>query len=252
MTETEVKVTLTVIEGEDEGLSVDLTKPRTTIGRRGTDLLLTDKKVSTRHAAIEIVGSTVTISDTESRNGVFVNGKQASDSPLKNLDEVQIGFTKLKVLIVENLDSFRTHNLGPGELDERTRKRTDIGSMIDNELKRASKLDVSSPRRERSTGVAKYAYGLEVIKGPDEGKRITIEKETTILGRGKVDLPLRDRDVSRLHAAIEIKSRGKVIIRDLGSTNGTYVNRKKITEATLSTNDRIQIGSTLCRLVLGN
>ncbi len=254
----EVQVTLTVVEGDDKGVSVRLEKPQTILGRKEADLPLRDRKVSHQHAAIEISGQEVSIVDLESRNGVIVNGKKVSRIRLSNLDEIQLGLTKIKVLIVESLDAFKSRNVQPQAAPKRhaaapdpSGSKRDIASMIDDELKRFSKWDLASEPgvSKEDSGIVRHGYLLEVLEGPDAGKRIRLEKEGTTIGRGKADISFQDSDISRLHATIEIIGKGHVVIRDLGSTNGTYVNRKRVTEARLHNGDKVALGATLLRFV---
>jgi two-component system cell cycle response regulator len=65
------------------------------------------------------------------------------------------------------------------------------------------------------------------------------------LGRGTdVDFRLPDEGVSRHHLRVVALSDGTVLLTDLESTNGTFVNGKKVTSAVLGDGDKIQIGST--------
>jgi pSer/pThr/pTyr-binding forkhead associated (FHA) protein len=64
----------------------------------------------------------------------------------------------------------------------------------------------------------------------------------TVLGRAHdCDLRIPTRDVSRRHCEIEISS-AAAIVRDLGSSNGTYVNGRRVAEATLNPGDRLTVG----------
>ncbi|MFH1017503.1 MAG: FHA domain-containing protein [Pseudomonadota bacterium] len=249
----EVRVTLTVTEGPDEGATFSLRDSRTTLGRRGTDIRINDAKASICHAAIDITGSEVYITDLKSRNGLFLNGAKVTRGRLSNLDEIQIGVTKFKAVILEDLEAFKRRNRpseagktpihGPG----------DIGAMIDDELKQFSRWDLSDPSTEAITSgdvmAASRAYSFEVLQGPDAGRRFPIEKKMTTVGRSNADIRLKDLDVSRLHVEIEVLPDGKVILRDLGSTNGTFVNGKKTTETQITAQDKIKIGNTVIRFV---
>ena len=85
--------------------------------------------------------------------------------------------------------------------------------------------------------------GLLVVKrGADVGVRFALEAAVTQAGRHpERDIFLDDITVSRRHA--EFVSRGEVTtVRDVGSLNGTYVNRERIDEASLSSGDEVQIG----------
>lgn len=76
-------------------------------------------------------------------------------------------------------------------------------------------------------------------------------KSGVVVGRSRsCDLRLPDSDASRRHAEI-IAVTGGFVVRDLGSTNGTFVNDQQIEERQLKPGDRIQIGSatlTFCEV----
>ncbi len=74
------------------------------------------------------------------------------------------------------------------------------------------------------------------------GNRYPVYSEGAVIGRGKdCDIRLLDLSVSEKHARISFNS-GKFRIEDLGSSNGTRVNRVKISTKALSDGDRINIG----------
>jgi diguanylate cyclase (GGDEF)-like protein len=85
---------------------------------------------------------------------------------------------------------------------------------------------------------------LIVLAGSSVGEMYKIDAERTVIGRGQqADIQVTDEGISRRHA--EIAHEGEqILIRDLGSTNGTYCNGERINEHTLSDGDKIQVGST--------
>jgi two-component system response regulator GlrR len=91
-------------------------------------------------------------------------------------------------------------------------------------------------------------YRLEVIEGPDRGR--TLEGASEEVGVGTVegnDLVLADTTVSRHHISIVSTTKG-LLVRDLGSTNGTAINGVAIERAYLAPNAVIAIGGTKLRL----
>ncbi len=89
----------------------------------------------------------------------------------------------------------------------------------------------------------KHAYVI-FLSGPLMGKIHLLEEGKVVLGRGvDVNLTINDLGISRHHAAIEYK-KGKAILQDLGSTNGTYVNGQKMDKIELKDGDKIQISSS--------
>ena len=83
---------------------------------------------------------------------------------------------------------------------------------------------------------------LVVTRGPNVGARITLAEAMTTVGRHPdSDLFLDDITVSRRHAEIGYNA-GRYQIRDVGSLNGTYVNRQRVDEVWLEPGDEVQIG----------
>jgi FHA domain/zinc-ribbon domain len=83
---------------------------------------------------------------------------------------------------------------------------------------------------------------LVVKRGPNAGSRFLLDSDLTTAGRHpESDIFLDDVTVSRRHA--EFYRRGAAFtVRDVGSLNGTYVNRERIEEAELSGGDEVQVG----------
>jgi predicted nucleic acid-binding Zn ribbon protein len=83
---------------------------------------------------------------------------------------------------------------------------------------------------------------LVVRRGPNAGSRFLLDSDITEVGRRPdSDIFLDDVTVSRRHA--EFYRRGsRFAVRDVGSLNGTYVNRDRIEEVALSGGDEVQIG----------
>ena len=86
-------------------------------------------------------------------------------------------------------------------------------------------------------------YGVMVVKrGPNAGSRFVLEHEVTDAGRHpESDIFLDDITVSRRHAEF-VRRADSYLVRDVGSLNGTYVNRERIEEGTLRNGDEVQIG----------
>jgi hypothetical protein len=83
---------------------------------------------------------------------------------------------------------------------------------------------------------------LLVRRGPSAGSRFALNPEVTRIGRHPAsDIFLDDITVSRRHAEI-IRRHDHFSVRDVGSLNGTYLNRERIEEADLANGDEVQIG----------
>jgi pSer/pThr/pTyr-binding forkhead associated (FHA) protein len=83
---------------------------------------------------------------------------------------------------------------------------------------------------------------LVVTRGPNVGARIPLAESRVTIGRHpESDVFLDDITVSRRHAEVTY-SAGRYQIRDVGSLNGTYVNRQRVEEAWLQARDEVQVG----------
>jgi pSer/pThr/pTyr-binding forkhead associated (FHA) protein len=83
---------------------------------------------------------------------------------------------------------------------------------------------------------------LVVRRGPNAGSQFLIEKDVTTAGRHpESDIFLDDITVSRRHAEIRRKD-GAFFVHDMGSLNGTYVNRERVDNTQLANGDELQIG----------
>ncbi len=83
---------------------------------------------------------------------------------------------------------------------------------------------------------------LVVQRGPNAGARFLLDADKTTAGRRPdSDIFLDDVTVSRKHAEF-LRREGAFVVRDVGSLNGTYVQRDRIEEAVLRDGDEVQIG----------
>jgi pSer/pThr/pTyr-binding forkhead associated (FHA) protein len=87
---------------------------------------------------------------------------------------------------------------------------------------------------------------LVMRSGPTPGKVFELNKEIATIGReASADIVIADPEVSRAHARLVSKP-GGVIIEDLGSTNGTFVNKQRITAPrAISAGDEITLGESI-------
>ncbi len=84
---------------------------------------------------------------------------------------------------------------------------------------------------------------LVVKRGPNAGSRFLLDADVTTAGRHpESDIFLDDVTVSRRHAEFVREADGGFSVRDVGSLNGTYLNRGRIDAASLAGGDEVQIG----------
>jgi hypothetical protein len=90
---------------------------------------------------------------------------------------------------------------------------------------------------------------ISVVDGPSAGFQRDLTMPLVTVGRlrGGADIEIDDPQVSRLHCAIEVKGED-VFLRDLRSTNGTYVAGRRVLAAKLNDSAEFRIGSSALRI----
>jgi len=113
------------------------------------------------------------------------------------------------------------------------------GTITGKDLHRMGLLELPKDKR----------YSLAVLQGPATGQIFPIAKVRITLGRAGADINLDDPEASRSHAAIEILG-DHAILRDLGSTNGTFVDIDKIEQHVLNNQMEFRIGSHVLMFIV--
>src|SRR5499425_294982 len=119
---------------------------------------------------------------------------------------------------------------------------------VDEQAKNKTVVTVVSQRTEKPVG---KEAALVVIYGNDLGRKFNLNQPSIVIGRSsKSDLQIDQESVSRSHAKL-VNTGKTIILRDLGSTNGTYVNDELIDEYVLRDGDFIKLGRTIFKFLSG-
>lgn len=95
------------------------------------------------------------------------------------------------------------------------------------------------------------AIRLRIVSGPDSGQETLVlpdMKRVTLGTRPESEVPLTDPTVSRRHAEIVVEN-DRYLLRDLGSTNGTYVDNVRVEQAYVEPDSVIRVGRSEIRLL---
>lgn len=92
-------------------------------------------------------------------------------------------------------------------------------------------------------------FSLAVIQGAGTGQIHQITKSRTVIGRSGADFNIEDPEASRQHASVEILGEGAVL-RDLGSTNGTFIELDRIEQEALTNQMEFRIGSHVLMFIV--
>jgi len=86
---------------------------------------------------------------------------------------------------------------------------------------------------------------IQVIRGPDKGKKFKLREGENVIGRQADGIGLSDGTISRVHSRISFQNR-RWVLEDLGSANGTYLNNERISKPQpLKRGDRIRVGASV-------
>jgi pSer/pThr/pTyr-binding forkhead associated (FHA) protein len=244
---------LKIVGGARQGLNVPLpARDPLVIGRKEGDLLLDDPLVSGRHCQIVARGGEFVLQDLGSTNGTMVDGRLVREVVLKPGNEIAVGTTRLILFTGASEPGASDVDDGGGR-EPSPSNQLEIAWLLDEELVELA----GSGERTRSTADVigqdlRLPPGLnalvEVVAGQDTGKVFRFTRGNVNIGRRAGEVPLSDGEVSRRHSVIEVFGREMIFLRDLGSTNGTYHNGRRVAVGRLRSGDTIGIGKTVLKL----
>ncbi|MBV9412650.1 MAG: FHA domain-containing protein [Acidimicrobiia bacterium] len=106
-----------------------------------------------------------------------------------------------------------------------------------------------APSKGDRTGPKRAVAHLRVVEpAAQRGRTYDVADELTIGRAAGCQIPLDDSYASQLHARV-FRRNGDLLVEDLGSTNGTFLNRKKVDSAVpIRKGDRLQVGKTVLEL----
>lgn len=113
------------------------------------------------------------------------------------------------------------------------------GTLTGRDLHKAGLVELPKDKR----------FSLAVIQGAATGQIYQITKTRTTLGRAGADIVLDDPEASRQHAMVEVLGE-HAIVRDLGSTNGTFVELDRIEQHVLNNHMEFRIGSHVLMFIV--
>jgi ABC transport system ATP-binding/permease protein len=201
------RLRLTFVSGARAGASLELAGSVLRIGRAEGSAVWTptDRVVSAQHAKIVRLDGGYILIDLESRNGTYLGGHRIERSPLRHGDLV---------------------GLGPGGPE--------------------FKVEILAPARVAARGETVVIPRFEELAARrQEGvlvQEVTVGEEPLVAGRAEnAGLRLDSPIVSREHARLTRRD-GALIVEDLDSANGTFVEGKRVERATLADGARVVVG----------
>jgi pSer/pThr/pTyr-binding forkhead associated (FHA) protein len=235
---------LQIVGGARRGLNVPLHADRPmVIGRKRGDLILDDPLVSGGHCQVFPRDGRWILQDLGSTNGTSVDGRSVQrEAVLQPGAEIAVGASRMLLYVGDEAP----------DATENRNNALEIAWLLDEELvelrsnaERRGPADVIGQDLRLPPGLNAV---IEVVAGQDAGRVYRFNRGNVHIGRRQGEVPLNDVEVSRHHAVIEVFGREMIFLRDLGSTNGTYHNGRRISSGRVQAGDTIGCGKTVMKL----
>lgn len=199
---------------EGFGEPVDLVAPGCTVGRGSVnDIVIDSSEVAPFHADIKVTAKSVTIADTGTETGTFVNGRRViTPATLKSGDTVRVG---------------------------------DVELVIESKFRAIKTVEL------KATGLVELGSGswaLVAESGPDAGSRLPITGKMDIGRSSSCAISVFNPGLSRRHAEFFLHD-DQLHVRDLGSANGTWVNDRQVSETGLEDGDSIRFDNLIFTVI---
>lgn len=242
--------------GNFQGQRLALKRQIATIGRdENNDIWVDDEMASRHHAELAWHQNNVYLTDCDSLNGIFLNGRRIRATALiKSGDLIEVGAHRFTLIAVERTEtladlidplanhkwrsafdeesallpvtSLLDHNQAPSPPDQ---IKAFYGESSDHSWDETAEVRDASPLPQ--SGAAGGA--LVMLEGPTIGQSFLLDRQTLTLGRGhESDIVIQDASISRRHVQFSRQGNDDYI-QDLGSRNGTRVNDEPLNKPRL-------------------
>lgn len=214
---------------------VQLTKDRTTLGRRPyNDIVIDNLAVSGEHAVLQLTGNEVYLEDLNSTNGTYVNGKAVKKQLLQNNDTVEIGKYKIKFINEAPGATFeKTMIMKPGMVPPMPAKpaTAPAGAPVTAGAPAPAGSPSTSPVHAE---MAAMNASIKVLSGAAAGREVPLVKVVTTIGKPGVAV-----------AAITKRAHGFVVAHVEGANkptlNGAAIGPEPVT---LKNGDMLELAGT--------
>jgi len=228
------RAVLTMVAGNGSQDIIKLRRDATLFGRDKGDVVINDSEVSATHCQIQNIDDIYHLFDMNSTNGTYVNNERVVKAKLKEGDIITIGQTSFKFGFEEEANIRHITTIFKTGGKNTQDQRSVVDTLIESEL--------------RSTQI--FSILLDIRYGDGNSEKISLKQRSLFIGRassfGKFD---QDPELSRKHLLVKINDAGELFIEDLGSTNGSFLNGKKISGLhPIKSKDEVRIGTCILKI----
>ena len=198
------------------------------IGRDpGNEVTLDDSGSSRRHCRISHDGRDWVLEDLQSANGTFLNDERVDRVKLADGDQIKIGASVM---------TFSVAGAAASEGGEIVLEGGESSEPAGAPAKAAKAAKAKAPENA--------PFEIAFTRGERAGERVPVAGERVTFGRKTSNtISLKDAKISGVHCEVGVED-GRPVLRDLGSTNGTFLEGKRIDEIVLDHGDRVVVGDS--------
>lgn len=234
-----MKLFFEITSGDREGSRFEI-RDGLSVGRKGTDVVLRDPKVSTRHAVVEERDHGFFLTDLGSSNGLKIEGNRVSEAQLLPGVSIQIGRTHLLVIDIDEV----------GATPDKPIVKTWQESVL-SILERVEKTAELKTSRTAAQKVRMFTQPIELkaVAGPQVGESWTLVYGPRDIGAGTLDVRLIEEGIPKVAFQISQTSDGIMIKTehaDVVSLNGAQV----VKSQTVNDGDEITVHNTRLQVKL--
>ncbi|MFO0608660.1 MAG: FHA domain-containing protein [Polyangiales bacterium] len=233
---------LKLVISDDEGKKtvVPLVRDEITIGRKeGNTIRLTERNVSRRHARIVKRSADYVLEDLASYNGIVVNNARLVEAkPIRHGDEIRIGDYMLSILDEPGVQP------APQPQPAAPPSEPIVPLLSAPAPAMPATTPSAAPKASEVPPVPEHIRGLRLVFLAPAGvpPPVMLDRLPIVLGRSEgAEVALPFSSISREHARVFLED-DKLMIEDMGSSNGVQVNGEKAKKAQLGPGDMVQLG----------
>ena len=191
-------------------------------------MIVSDAEVSATHFQIQNIDDCYHIFDMNSSNGTYLNGERIVKAKLNEGDVIEVGKTSFRFALEDEKNVRHIPTLFSASRKGKDRSASLVDTLIEDELKSAKHIQMV----------------INVTYGDQSKESIELQQKVAFIGRassfGRFD---QDTEISRKHLMVKLNDTGEIFVEDQGSTNGSFINGKKISGMHIvSKNDQITVG----------
>lgn len=232
----EKRAILRFLSGENNKEIIKLRRAATIFGREKGDIILNDHEISATHCQIQYINHDYHLFDMNSSNGTFCNDQAVVRIKLNSGDRIRIGQTDFLFQLehADDVQHISTIFQASKEVYPPNEKTSIVDSLIEHERHNSQRWELvittTYPNRHQ--------------------EEHCLSQNLVYLGRAtSFGLFAEDPELSRRHLMIKANDLGEVFIEDQNSTNGSFLNGKRIQGIhQVKPSDQIRIGSCELRL----